>query len=79
MFLFSFVLVFVVPRLQRQSFLKTILPLMGPHVCLAPDISVMQGHCDKSTSHVITEPKCVTSINQLFLFSLRMLYVAPSS
>lgn len=52
---------------------------MGPHMCLAPDISLMQGHCDKSTSHVITEPKCVTSINQLFLFSLRVLFVAPSS
>lgn len=52
---------------------------MGPHMCLAPDISVMQGHCDKSTSHVITEPKCVTSIIQLFLFSLHMLFVAPSS
>lgn len=50
---------------------------MGPHMCLAPDVSLMQGHCDKSTSYVITEPKCVISIKQLFLLSLCMLSVAP--
>lgn len=52
---------------------------MGPHMYLTPDVSLMQGHCDKSTSHVITGPKCVTSITQLFLLSLCMLFVAPIS
>lgn len=48
-------------------------------MCLAPDVSLMQGQCDKSTSHVITGPRCITSIKQLFPFSPCMLFVAPPS